>query len=174
MRKTLMILGIAVVLVATACGGDTIGENIAEEILENELGGEVDIDIDGDGSDAEINIQTDEGSISFGGGEVPDELTVPLPNGGDITTSFVMNDSVAVTASWPLSEYDALVAFYDDWTGQQPTDFEKSESTFTANDETIRSTTWFSNETDTTIQITNCPLAEDGGRLACLTISESR
>ena len=71
MRKTLVLLGAGIALIGAACGGDTI----AEKILENEIGGDVDINIDGDGDTPEINIETDEGSISIGGGSVPDELT---------------------------------------------------------------------------------------------------
>jgi hypothetical protein len=174
MRKTLVCLSVIVTLVGAACGGDTISENLAENLLENELGGDVDINIDGDGDDPQINIETDEGSISIGGGSIPDELTVAVPSGGNVTTSFVTDGEVAVVLQWPLSEFDSLVSFYDDWTGQQPTDFAKNELTFTnADGVTVRNLNFYSSETEVTIGITECPTGDGDERATCVNILES-
>lgn len=173
MRKTLIGLGVAIALVGAACGGDTISENVVENLLEDELGGDVDVNIGGDDDNPEINIETEDGSISIGGGQVPDALKVPVPSGGDVQSSITSGDEIIVSLLWPLTEYDTLVSFYDDWTAQQPTDYEKTESTFqSADDVTIRTTNWYSSETDTTIGLVNCPTA-DGDRGVCLNILQS-
>jgi len=174
MRKTVIGLSLVVGLVAAACGGDTIGENLAENILENELGGDVDINIDEDGDNPEINIETEDGSFSFGGGEVPDELNVEVPSGGNVTASIVSDGEVVVSLQWPLSEFDSLVSFYEDWTSQQPTDFAKNELTFeNADGVTVRNLNFYSSETDVTIGITECPTGNGDERAVCVNILQS-
>lgn len=98
MRKAISLLGIATLALALgACGGsskDKAAEKAAEKMLEGLGGGNVDIDLDNGGNSGTITFDDEEGggSFSFGGGEMPDELSYfPLP--GDSTVIGVMTGS---------------------------------------------------------------------------------
>lgn len=174
MRKTsLVAIGIGALL-AAACGNvsENIAERITEEALEAEGGGDVDIDFDSDGS-FEVNVESDDGSFTIGGGEIPSELTVPIPSGGEVQSSFVAEGDVAVSVAWPASEYDSLVAFYEDWTSSQSTEYSKNTSTFESDGTTLRNTGWYSGEADVTISVNDCYSMSGDGLDACVTITES-
>lgn len=124
MRRALVLM-VLVALVA-ACGNttETVVENIAEQAaersLESETGGDVDIDIDENSGQGSITIESEEGdtSIQFGGGEIPDELSIPVMDGGEVLTSSVMSGDdafVFATVQYPESMLDDLVAFYRDF-----------------------------------------------------------
>ncbi len=177
MRKTLVGVSVVVALVAVGCGGDSISENIAENIIENQLEGDGEVDInfdDGDGS-FEVNVTTAEGeSISIGGGEVPDSLEVDVPSGGDVMQSIESNDVVMVMLSWPQSEFDSIVSFYDNWVGNQPTDFDKQTSTIETSDGTVRTVNWWGGEPGISISISDCySLDSDGLDAVCVTVTDS-
>jgi hypothetical protein len=174
MRKLALILA-ALSLAAAACGG-SISENVAEEIIERgieaEGGGDVDIDLDS----GQVSIEGPEGeSISIGGGEVPDEITVPIPDGGSVISTFVSSGDASVGLSYPRSEFEALVAFYDDWVSGQSDEYSRNESSFTSDDGTVRNVGWYSGgENQTNISVTDCYTADgDGLDGACLNIVES-
>ncbi len=86
-RRGIVLIGFAVV--ATSCGGEDLAERIAENRIEAEGGGDVDIDFDGGDfsvktEDGEFSIKTDEdGNVSIqGGGENGDGLfTIDSENG---------------------------------------------------------------------------------------------
>ncbi|MEO0493155.1 MAG: hypothetical protein AAF081_07055 [Actinomycetota bacterium] len=62
-------LGLA--LVTTACSSEDLAENLVEQAVENETGGDVDLDFDSDG-DGSFTVETDEGSVTYGtGGDLP-------------------------------------------------------------------------------------------------------
>ncbi len=113
---------IALALVASACGN--IAENIAEEAiergLESEGGGNVEIDLDSDG-EGTIEIQSDDGdsTISMGGGELPDGLEIPIPDGYEVVGSSTLSSGgqtyVSTTLQYPVSDAEDLVAFYADY-----------------------------------------------------------
>lgn len=98
-RHGFMLIGVA--LVATACSGEDIAERIAENRIEAEGGGDVDIDLDNGNfsvktEDGEFSIQTDgDGNVSIqGGGENGDEsFTIESENG---ETVFESEDGTAV------------------------------------------------------------------------------
>jgi hypothetical protein len=181
MRKTLIALIGTIVLVATACGGgESVSENLAERLIEDQLedegGGDVDINFDDDG-DGSFSIDVegeDGGSFSFGGGDIPDELTIPIPTGGNVLTTMVTDGDVLVTLTYPTSEFDSVVAFYQDWTDGESEEFQKSTSTFnSADDVTIRTAAFFSSDSSTTINVTDCPSSEDDTYNVCLSVVQS-
>ena len=162
----------ALALVATACGA--VSENLAEEIIEQGFEGEGNANVDLDLEDGTVNIDVEgpEGqSISIGGGEVPDEITVPIPDGGDVTTSYVGSNDAAVALFYPQSEFDALVAYYEDWVASQSEEFDKNTSTFSSDDGTIRNVTWYSAERSTNISVGDCYSLEGGLDNVCLNIT---
>ena len=95
------------VLVLGACSG---GE-IAEEVIENQEGVQ-DVDIDEDSG--EINIDTDDGSATFGGGEIPDGFPIDVPDGGEVQAVIESDGGASVTIVYP-GGYDDIVAFYESW-----------------------------------------------------------
>jgi hypothetical protein len=131
-------------LLAGGCG--QVAERVAEQAIENQLesegGGDVDINIDSEGS-GEVVIESDDGStnINVGGGEIPDELTIPLYDGYDVLASTVAETNgetyVTVSLEYPESDLDGLVEFYEDY-------FADLEDTFTnqSSSDGVRSWTW--------------------------------
>ncbi|RYB94513.1 hypothetical protein EUA93_09255 [Nocardioides oleivorans] len=107
----------AVVLVAvaglvSACGGDDasekagqeLGEKLAEQAMEDSGSEDVDVDVDGE----DVTIESDDGTISVGSGEIPEsfpsDLTVPE---GEVVSSVDTPDGSSVT----LDVDDAVAAF---------------------------------------------------------------
>lgn len=110
-------------MLITGCGSvaEKAGEKAAEKAIESQGGGNVDIDTSGDG---QVSIETEEGSMSFGTGEVPAEWPddVPLPDGLEVSSGSTIDASdgrlVSITAT---SDQDPLelLEFYkealSDW-----------------------------------------------------------
>lgn len=113
---------VALALVLSACGN--VAENIAEQAIERGLeaegGGNVDIDIDNDG-EGSVQIQSDDGdvSINIGGGELPDGLPMPVPNGYEVVGSSSFTTAgqtrTTVTLEYSTGALDALVETYEDY-----------------------------------------------------------
>jgi hypothetical protein len=174
MRRTLPIIVALLALVVAACGGgDSLAENLTERAIEQAGGGNVDVDFDENGDDFEVNVQTDEGSMTIGGGEIPDGLTVPLPDGGDVQSSITMNNDLTVSLAWPTSEYEPLVSYYDDWTGGEAQEFDRSSSTFETDDGVFRTTTWYSSDRNISIVVADCYSTSGELDSACVNISQS-
>ncbi len=180
MRKTLIVLCAAVALVVAACGG---GDEVVEEILERQLedaledegGGNVDINL-GDGDDFEISFEGDDGeSVTIGGGEVPESMDIDIPNGGDVLNTFESGDDVSVTLTWPSSQFDSLVSFYQDWVDGQGGEWNKTTSSSQSDDGTIRTTTWWNYEDGSTnITVFDCySMSGDGLDSVCVTLVRS-
>lgn len=131
---------VAGALVLTAC--QAASEQLTEKALEQIEGAE---DVDIDLESGEISLETDEGKITIGGGEVPDGFAIPLPDGGDVMSVFAADDSANVTLSYAGADYDSIVAFFEDWTSSQSEEWSTSTSSF-ATDEgiTVRATTFTS------------------------------
>lgn len=115
-RATRATVVLVVLLLAGACG--SAAEQVIENAIENDLGEDVELDIDA--GDGQINIETDEGSASFGGGEVPGALSDVVPSGGDVINAFEGSDGsnamASVALTYPIERYDELVAFYTEFT----------------------------------------------------------
>lgn len=94
-RTLVSISLLAAVGTLSACGGDDKGtqEAAVEEIIEQASGGSVDIEIDEDGNVA--NIETEDGSLNIGSGELPAEwpADVPVYEGGQITSTQSMESN---------------------------------------------------------------------------------
>lgn len=116
-----LIPAIVVALVVVACGN--AAEEITERAIENAAGdeGDVDIEIDEESGSGTMVIETDDGTqtMSFGGGELPDGLEVPVMDGGTVmgaTESEAGDQSfIQVSLEYENADFDALVAFYDDY-----------------------------------------------------------
>ena len=151
---------VALTLVLTACqsAAENIAENLVEQIAEQGEGvGDVDINLES----GEINIETDEGAITIGGGDMPDDFPIPAPNGYQVTSVFTNDDSAAVSLAYPGGNYDEIVSFYDEWTSQQPSEWSKSTSSISGDEGTLDSANWFDDEGSGFISISNLCLVLD-------------
>lgn len=158
-------------LVAAACGGEQISEKIAEEAI----GGNADVEISGDGEDFSLSVESDDGSIQFGAGaELPGGLTVPVPDGGDVTTSFEDSSSVGTSIMYPKDRYEELVSFYDSWSSGVEGEWSMSTSTFDLDGETQRSSQWNTSNGQYFVLVSDCIDIATGEFIsACVTINEN-
>lgn len=199
-----MLLAVAAfALFAAACSSasDTVAENLTEQLLESGVDGNVDVDVSGDGEDMTINIESEDGDVSMdvsgdgedatiqlesedgaisigAGAEMPEGITIPVPDGGDVTTSVEMEEGVMVVLTYPEGDYDAIVAFYDDWTAGSSEDFDKQTMSLDTGGPDQRSTMWIGTDSETFISVGDCfdVLAEESSgeefNAVCVNINE--
>ena len=111
------VIGCAVV--ATSCGAaaEKLSEEAAERAIESAGGGDVELDVSGDGDEFTVNVESEDGTFAVGSDvEIPSELQIPVPDGGNATTAGSQESAVFVSITYPIERYDEIVAFYDDWT----------------------------------------------------------
>ena len=115
---------VVIALILSGCGAaaEKASEKATEQILEEQIGGNVDIDTGGDGS---VEIETDEGSESFGTGDVPEEWPefLELPDDVEIQSGTTIDSSdgrlvtiVGITDETPeevLARYKDLLAEWE-------------------------------------------------------------
>ncbi len=178
------------VLVVAACGGKSAEEELLEQILENsgedvgdvnintddgefsisvegEDGEDVSISSSGDGDDAEITIEGDDGEVmTIGGGELPDGLDLPVPDGGSVQTAITSGTEMLASIQYVNGDWDQLVAFYDSELGDE---FERSETSFTTEDGTFRNVYWTSGNGATTVTVGDC-IGQEG---VCVNLIQS-
>jgi hypothetical protein len=202
MRKARPVIAVfALALLIAACGGQSAEEQLLEEILENSGEDIGDIDIDtgggdgdfsisiegegdgegftmtgsGDDENFEITVEGDDGeTMTFGGGDIPDGLTVPVPDGGEVTMSLTSDQDISVALQYPENAYDQLVAFYDSNLDVSSDSVDRYESTMSTEQGTIRSVNWNESNYGWTVNVSDC-FGGVTGELdsICVTIFES-
>jgi hypothetical protein len=151
---------VALTLLLTACGAaaENLAENLTEQIVEQAEGvGDVDIDFDS----GEIKVETDDGAITIGGGEVPDGFAIPFPDGYQVTSVFTSDESHAVSLAYPGADFDEIAGFYADWTANDSSDWSISTSSISGDGGTINSSNWFSDEGGGFISVSSLCLVLD-------------
>lgn len=158
-------------LLAAACGGEQISEQLAEQAI----GGNADVNISGDGDDFSISVESDEGSIELGSGaSLPDGLTVPVPDGGDFTASFSGDNSAGASISYPGDRYEEIVAFYESWTAGTGDEWQTSTSTFDLDGQTQRTSQWNTVGNEFFVLVSDCvDMASGEFTSACVTINQN-
>ncbi len=167
--KKLSLLLIVVALVAAACSG--VGQ---EELIERaaEAGGAGDVDIDITDGTVSISVETEEGSFEVGSGlDVPDGLTFPLPNGGQVTQAGTDASYVFAAVQYPKDRYDEIVASYKDWTSADDREWNLIESTTEMSGETIRSAQWVSGAS--AINVNDCVTSSGEFDSVCVVLNQS-
>jgi hypothetical protein len=149
-----IVLGATLALAACQAASETIAEQIAEQV-EGVDNVEVDTDT------GEVKIETDEGSVVIGGGDLPDDFAIPLPDGYQVTSVFAAEGSSAVSLAYPSADFDEITAFFDDWTSSQPTAWTKSTSSVSGGEGTIDSANWFEEEGSSFISVTSLCIVPD-------------
>ena len=106
--RKLLVLVAATMLTLAACSP---GEDLAEKIIESQEGvGDVEIDSDS----GEVSVETDEGSLTLGGGEIPADFPIPLPEGGDVVAVIEAAGNTTISLEYDAS-IDSIVGCYQDW-----------------------------------------------------------
>lgn len=146
-------------LVLAACGG---ADTIAENIIENETGGEVDVNDDSiviksDDGDTTIEISEDddgvtisgtddsgeEVSIEMGGTEVPDDFPMPIFDPSEVThvSTFAMASGSSFSVTLEIDPGDAgdALAFYQDWFDEEGLPVTSSDSMVIADGDAVTS-----------------------------------
>ncbi len=169
----LFALALFIAALAAACGG----QQISEEIAEQAIGGNADVEISGDGDDLSINIESDDGSLSIGtGAQLPDELTIPVPGGGNVTAAGTQNTSVFAALVYSMDRYDELVAFYDSWTEGTGDEWQTQTATVDIGGQSQRSAAWNSADLNSYISVADCFDTNSSGtdfNATCLTINQN-
>ncbi len=151
MRARIVVLGAVLMVLVAACG--SASENIAERIIENETGGEVDISDDGavmqvtdeDGNTLDINTDDDsvvisgtdeegnETNIVMGGTEIPEGFPMPIPDGAEVTNVSSIETangaSYSVTVEIDPNDTADVLEMYKGWYADQGLEVSSSEST---------------------------------------------
>jgi len=109
-RLALLVLAPLLVVVACSSATDVAIERIAE--VDESIS---DVALD----DGEITIDFDDseggGSLTVGGGDIPDDFPIPVPAGGVVESSFGQADTFGLFVRYPRPDYDTLYAFYEQW-----------------------------------------------------------
>ena len=156
--RRIAVLMVGFSLAAAACGSasDNAAEQIAEELIEASSGGDVDVNVSGDGDDVTIEMETEDGSVSIGvGTELPDELKIPVPDGGSVISSFVMEEGVSVSLSYADGRFDEISSFYEDWTGSSGDEWERQTFNMESDEGTIRNTMWVDSSNSAAINLSD-------------------
>ncbi len=153
-RTAVMFVALALVLAACQSATEQLSEKLAEQAV-----GVNDVDIDTD--TGKISVETDEGSFTLGGGEIPEGFPVPVPDGGRVTASFVSDDSMDVSISYEQSRFEEIVAHFDSWTNSQTNEWSTNTSTVSVGEDgTLRTVAFFSGVQQ--ILVSDCVDASSG------------
>ena len=114
--KSLIAL-LALGLVLAGCGN--AAEEIAERAAEAGAGGDVDVEFDDEGGEFTIESEDGTQTVNVGSGELPSELTIPIPDGYEVIASSVIEqaDETIVTAVlvFPGGDVEEIAAHFDDY-----------------------------------------------------------
>ncbi|REK15679.1 MAG: hypothetical protein DWQ40_10010 [Actinobacteria bacterium] len=110
-KRNLALFALMSMLLVACSGGD-----IAEQIIESQ-DGVGDVEIDENNGSVSIDVEGDDGeggSITIGGGDLPDDFPFDLPGGGEVMSVFASNDGEAtVTIQYPAGEFEALKSSFE-------------------------------------------------------------
>ena len=157
----------------TACGAtaERAIEGAAERAAESGGGGDVEIDLSEDG--ASMRAEGEDFEVEMGSGaDLPDGLTIPVPEGGDVNTSGSQGSYVFVAIQYPSQRFDEIVGFYEDWTSKDGESWQRAESTFSSDEGTNRHVQWLSGASS--IAVDDCITLDDDEPIAvCVTVNQS-
>jgi hypothetical protein len=133
-RRALPLVAVFALTLA-GCGGIT--EGLTERAIES-LSDEVkDIDVDSDAG--RVRIETADGTLTIGGGSIPEGITLAPPPGGEVVSSLEAPTVAQVMVLFPGGDFEAIVAFME---GQVRDDWERSSFTSQVGDDTQRNVSW--------------------------------
>ena len=112
-RPALLVLALSLIVAACSTATEAAIERIAEA---DESISDVVLD------DGEITIEFDDseggGSLIVGGGDIPDDFPIPVPDGGAVESAFGQAGTFGLFVRYPRSDYDTLYAFFEQWVAE--------------------------------------------------------
>lgn len=109
----LLLFGLALLLVLTACSGDSGTA-------------------DGDTNEGTDNggAASDEGDVSSAGGSAADleDFSIPGPPVGEAALTTEAEDTTIYTITFADDEFETVRDFYDDWTSSQSDEYQRTEA----------------------------------------------
>lgn len=184
MKNTRLLIAIsALLLLVAACGGKSAEEELLEQILENsgEDIGDVDINLGEDGEGFNLTVEGEDGeninitgsgddeddftftvegedgeTMTIGGGDIPDELQLPVADGGEVQSSIVSESDVLVSLQYVDGDLDQLVSFYDAQLNPGSDNVTKNETSFTTEDGTFRNVYYAQDDGSWTVTVGDC------------------
>lgn len=163
MRRIALVVSALVILVS-AC--QAASEQLTEQIIEQQVGVN---DVDIDQNSGQVSVETDEGSIVIGGGEIPDGFPIPAPDGYEVRAAFTSDSEGSVALAYPADRFDELVSFYEGWTSSHGSDWNSSTQTYDlADGTTIRNLNW--NNDEMNIGVVDCTSIEGDGLEVCVNL----
>ncbi len=151
----------ASLLVGCGAAAEKAAEKATEQAIEEQTGGNVDIDTSGDGS---VDIETEDGSASFGTGEIPEDWPeeIPLPDDLDVQSGSTMDAAdgrlvsiIGATDETPEALLPSMKEALADWEIS-------GESTATGNGSTTTGAQWEKDGFRVTFAATSGNLGVDG------------
>ncbi len=139
-------------LVLAGCG--SAAEEISERAIEAGGGANADVELDDDGQ-GEVVIETEDGSqsMSFGSGELPDELEVPLPDGYEVVASSVLEQGdeniVTATVAYSDGDIDEIIEHFEAYFEDLDSAFNKTEQRFDGSLQVL----WFTEAPGTNVSV---------------------
>jgi hypothetical protein len=165
--RRVMSVALAVMLMVSVTGcakaAEKVSEKVAEKAVENSGGGNANVDISGNGGT--VQVQTEEGSATFGGGKVPASIDVSLPSGGAVMASTDTSTEATVMVQYAGANFDDIVASLQKWVDGAPGDFQ----TATMSASGVQSQTWNSNTT--TIGVQTCASSSGAMDSVCVYVT---
>jgi hypothetical protein len=129
-RFVVVIVGLAMVAVGCGNAAENVLEGAIVSQLEEEGGGDADIDLAED--DRSVSIETDEGSIEIGGGEIPDDFLLPIPDHLEVQmVSSQTGDYAGATVALTFDgdDFQAEIALYEDYFAVEGWEFCRTDTT---------------------------------------------
>jgi hypothetical protein len=132
MRRTILLVVVAMLAASCGSAAERLTERAVERAIESESGGEARVDLSEDDGEVSLEFETDDGtgSIVIGGGELPEGLPVPVPDGGEVVSTFTAEGAdgttYTVTVLYEGDRVEELSAFYESWMRGEADDVQKT------------------------------------------------
>jgi hypothetical protein len=138
-RRSLLAAAPAVVIglaVLGSCSSEDVAEQLTEQAIESSGGEGANVDVDSE--TGQVDIETEDGSMSFGTAELPDDWPseIPLPDGYELTNAMVTGAdgerSFIIGGTFDgdaMETFDSLTEQFaeDGWTEVTKTDMSSSD-----------------------------------------------
>ena len=159
-RRLALVLAAFGLVVVTACSGG----DIAEEIIESQDGvGDVEIDEES----GEVSVETDDGNVVIGGGDIPDDFPIDVPAGGQVLGVIEQGENATVSLVYQES-FEQISGYFSDWIGSSGVEvvneFESS---------TPQSVVWTLQDGEQGYSISVADLGEGGGVQVTLIVGDA-
>lgn len=101
----------AVLILVLSTAACSPGQEVAERILESQEGvGDVEIDEEG----GQVRIEGEDGSLSIGGGEVPEGFPIATPDNAAVQAVIEQENEASVSLLVD-DDFESVKSFYEDW-----------------------------------------------------------